>query len=558
MLLIRRMLCWWMVLLLPSWAQAQGATFTVWPVDPLTNVFRDASAGPDKQAVADVARGETATFQIVVKSTDPMTRVRCEIKPPASDGAVRRTISPARVRYVGYVPVDKGVPNPPHDQLRKPPGDFPDPLLEVPQIDVKANDAQPIWITIKIPLTANPGTYRGEAKVRATVGRSEKSQTVPLVLNVYNATVNQSRLLVTNWFQMSNGPKPFPKKDSPLYWELLRRYAIDMAEHRQNVARAAPLRLVEYSGPDNRLRFDFSEFDQWVQTFLTAGVNARIEGQQFGWRKGDWNGPFVVSTYSVKSGKLEERKVDPTSAEAQQFYAQFLPALCGHLRQRNWLRMYVQHLADEPVDANAESYNAIAALVKKYAPELRTLDASYTTKIAGAVNIWVPHINVFQQNNSFFQDRKKAGDEVWFYTCVAAQGEYANRYIELPLAKTRLLHWVNFKYGASGYLHWAYNYWTEDPFTKTTQLRDGGLFLPAGEAWIVYPGKDGVIDSIRFEAMRDGIADYELFAQLAEKDPTAAQELVARQVLDFNRYDCDLTKFRETRRELLKRLATGG
>jgi hypothetical protein len=546
------------VLSFAPFSAAQSSELNVWPVDPLVNVFRDAAPGADKEAVADVARGETATFQLVARSAQPMTRLRCEIKPPASDGAIRRTISPARVRFVGYVPVDKGLPNPPHDQLRKPPGDFPDPLLELPQIDVKANDAQPIWITIKIPLNAEPGTYRGEARVRATFGRSDKSQTIPLVVNVYNATVDKSRLLVTNWFQMSNGPKPFPKTNSPLYWELLRRYAIDMAEHRQNVARVAPLRLVEYSGPDNRLRFDFADFDKWVQTFLAAGVNARIEGQQFGWRKGDWNGPFVVSTYSVASGKLKETKVDPSSQEAQQFYSQFLPALCNHLRERNWLRIYVQHLADEPVDANADSYKSIAALVKKYAPELRTLDASYTTKIAGAVNIWVPHLNVFQQSYSFFQDRKKAGDEVWFYTCVAAQGEYANRFIEVPLIKTRLLHWINFKYGATGYLHWAYNFWDDDPFNHPTQTRDGGLFLPAGEAWIVYPGPDGVIDSIRFEAMRDGIADYELFAQLAEKDPKAAQELVTRHVLDFNKYDCDPGKFRETRRELLKRLATGG
>ncbi len=541
-------------LLVPVLSSARADNFNLWPVDPLVNVFRDAAVGTDKQAVADVARGETATFQIVARSSEPI-HLRCDVRPLASDGPVRRTIGLANVRFVGYVPVDKGCPNPAKDQLRKPPGDFPDPLLEQPEIDVKPNDAQPIWITVKVSINAKPGVYRGEAKVLAVVGRSQQSQVVPLVLNVYDAVVEKSRLLVTNWFQMSNGPKPFPKTNSPLYWELLRRYAIDMAEHRQNVARVAPLRLVEYSGPDDRLRFDFSNFDRWVQTFLAAGVNARIEGQQFGWRKGDWNGPFVVSTYGVKSGKLEETKVDPASAPAQQFYSQFLPALCNHLRERNWLRIYMQHLADEPVDANADSYKAIAALVKKFAPELRTIDAGYTTKIAGAINIWVPHLNVFQQNYSFFEDRKKVGDEVWFYTCVAAQGEYANRYIELPLIKTRLLHWINFKYGAIGYLHWAYNYWDDDPFNHPTESREGGLFLPAGEAWIVYPGKDGVIDSIRFEAMRDGIADYELFAQLAEKDPKLAQDLVTRQVLDFDKYDTNVPKFRETRRELLKRLS---
>ncbi|MEO6434192.1 MAG: glycoside hydrolase domain-containing protein, partial [Tepidisphaeraceae bacterium] len=502
------------------------------------------------EAAADVARGEHATFQIVVRSTEPLTKLRCVVRTLSTDGASRRTIGGAVVRFVGYVPVDLPIPNPPSDQLRKPPADFPDPLLEQNEIDVKPNDAQPIWITIKVPLTAAAGSYRGEVKLLALIGRETVSATIPLVLNVYEATIDKSRLLVTNWFQMSRGIEPFPKKETPDYWELLRRYARDMAEHRQNVSRAAPLLLTDYSGPNNRLRFNFDRFDRWVTIFLSAGIDARIEGQQFGFRKGEWDSPFVVSIYMMTDNKPVERRVDATSTEAIAFYSQFLPALRDHLRRRGWLAKYLQHLADEPIDANAASYRQIGDLVRKFAPEMKTLDAAYTTQLTGAVNIWVPHLDKFQQSYAFFQERKKAGDEVWFYTCVAAQGEYANRFIEQPLLKTRLLHWINFRYGATGYLHWGYNYWTKDPFTDTVDERPG-LLLPAGESWIVYPGKDGVIDSIRFEAMRDGIADYEVFAQLAQRNPQAADRLVARHVLDFNKYNCDVDAFRKTRREML-------
>jgi hypothetical protein len=353
---------------------------------------------------------------------------------------------------------------------------------------------------------------------------------------------------------MYRGIKPFPKKETPDYWELLRRYARDMAEHRQNVARAAPLQLVDYAGSGARMRFDFRRFDQWVKIFIDEGF-AMIEGQQLGWRKGDWNGPFVVSTYVVKDGKTVEERVDPTSPQADQFYSQFLPALQQHLRQRGWADRYVQHVADEPNDANAESYRAMAALVRKYAPGMRTLDAGYTTKLEGAVDIWVPHIDTLHKNIAYYQARKTKGEEVWFYTCVAAQGEYANRFMEQPLLKTRLLHWINYRYGVTGYLHWGYNYWTADPFADPVDVREGNFVLPAGESWIVYPGKDGVIDSIRFEAMRDGIADYELFSQLADQDPAAAQALASKHVMDFDKYNCDVATFRATRRELLERLA---
>ncbi len=87
---------------------------------------------------------------------------------------------------------------------------------------------------------------------------------------------------------------------------------------------------------------------------------------------------------------------------------------------------------------------------------------------------------------------------------------------------------------------------------------DGGAqYLPAGDAWIVYPGKDGPLDSIRFETMRDGIVDHELLSQLAERDKAAAQKLAETFVLKFDQYNTDVTAFRAARRELLERLSKG-
>jgi hypothetical protein len=216
----------------------------------------------------------------------------------------------------------------------------------------------------------------------------------------------------------------------------------------------------------------------------------------------------------------------------------------------------MQHLADEPTPGNAASYRAIAALVRKYAPDLRIIEACHTKDLTGAIDIWVPQLNFLHHDYAHYRERQQAGDEVWFYTCVFPQGEYANRFIEQPLMKTRLLHWINYRYGITGYLHWGYNQWTaEDPFTKTTPPHGGPPYLPAGDAWIVYPGKEGPLDSIRFEAMRDGIVDYELLSLLAEKDRDLAMQLASRHVLDFDRYDCDVKTFRETRRTLLERLS---
>jgi len=184
------------------------------------------------------------------------------------------------------------------------------------------------------------------------------------------------------------------------------------------------------------------------------------------------------------------------------------------------------------------------------------VEACHEKDLVGAMDVWVPQLNYLKDDFAHYQARQKAGEEVWFYTCVFPQGEYANRFIEQPLVKTRLLHWINFRYGITGYLHWGYNHWTkDDPVTHTTRPHGGPPYLPAGDPWIVYPGKNGPLDSLRHEAMRDGVADYELLAQLAEKDPAAAREIAARLVKDFDSYDTGIPAFRAARRDLLRRLS---
>jgi len=527
----------------------------VWAVDPLEKVFRDAAPLAGAEAMAEVARGEHAVFQVVVRSGLDLSGVGAKLSQFALRADRKQALPRGTVRFVSYVPVDRPIQTPPKDQLRVPPADYPDPLLEVKTIDVAAGEAQPIWITVPIPLDADPGLYRSKVTVTANAGGQEVSASVALTIRVYRARVERSRLWVTNWFSMQwPHMKISPQPESPEYYDLLRRYARSMAAHRQNVAIISPIGLADFRvGADGELDIDFSRFDKWVTIFTEEGVIGRIEGGHLGGRVGDWESQFVVQIRRVKDGAVEVASVDPASPEADRFYARFLPTLVGHLREKGWLDIYMQHLADEPITQNIGTYRAMANLVRKHAPELRTVEACHTKDLVGAIDIWVPQLNYYHESYDHYRSRQGAGEEVWFYTCVFPQGEYANRFIEQPLIKTRLLHWINFRYGATGYLHWGYNFWSaEDPFRHTTRAHGGTFYLPAGDAWIVYPGEDGPLDSIRFEAMRDGIADYELLAQLAERDPDGAMRLASKHIPDFDRYDTDIRVFRETRRELLE------
>lgn len=534
-----------------------GASFKIWPVDPLEKVFRDARPQEPAPAEADAARGEHATYQIVVLASVPVTGLRAETPVlRRRDGA--ETLAAAAPRFAGFVPVDRPTQKPSKDQLRPPPADYPDPLLELPALDLTPGQAQPVWVTVPIRTNATPGVYEGTLRLTGRAQDADTTLEQPLRLHVYPAVAGPARLWVTEWFSPhARHMRIAPGRESPEWDALLRRYARNMAEHRHNVALISPLALARFRvGPGNTLRFDFDRFDRWVRIFQEEGVIGRIEGGHIGGRAGGWESEFVVTVHSVEEGKIVQSRADPRSPEADAFYARFFPALVAHLRDRGWLGIYMQHLADEPTAGNIDSYRAMASLARKYAPELRVIEACHTKDLTGSIDIWVPQLNYLHQDLAHYRARQEAGDEVWFYTCVFPQGEYANRFLEQPLIKTRLLHWINFRYGITGYLHWGYNQWTADsPFTHTTRPHGGPPYLPAGDPWIVYPGEDGPLDSIRFEAMRDGIGDFALLDALAEKDAAGAQELAGKLVLDFDRYNTDLRTFRAVRRELLSRLS---
>ena len=535
-------------------AAATQPALQLWPVDALVKVFPEARPERARPIQVEAASGEHASLQVVFRSEASIQGLHAqvsELKRTMAAGA----LVPRPVRFVGYVPVDRPTQKPSKDQLRKPPADYPDPLLESDALDVPAGKAQAVWVSVPVPTNAPPGIYHGTLTLSGTVGGKPVRARQRLTVKVYPAVVGPSRLWVTDWFAM-HWPhlqiSPAPESDE--YYGLLRRYARNLAEHRHNVALISPLRLARYSvGPDGRLAIDFSRFDRWVQIFKDEGVIGRIEGGHIGGRKGGWESEFIVTVKQVKDGKVMSSNADPASPEADAFFAQFFPALVAHLQEKGWRECYLQHLADEPIATNIASYRAMAALARKYAPQLRIIEACHTKDLVGAIDVWVPQLNFLHQDFAHYQQRQHAGDKVWFYTCVFPQGEYANRFIEQPLIKTRLLHWINFRYGVTGYLHWGYNHWTqESPFTHTTRAHGGPSYLPAGDPWIVYPGRDGPLDSIRFEAMRDGIADYELLCLLAEKNPDAARRLAERHVLDFDRYEIDVGHFRATRRELLE------
>lgn len=524
---------------------------TIWPVDSLVKIFRDDEPGPGGPVTIEAARNEYENGQFGLRcSEDAEVTLSCSPLQHESRSARLQ----CRPRFVGYVWVRENVRNTPAEEIVHPaPGEFPDYLIDDPAIKLEADRTQPVWLTVYVPESSAVGTYRGRVGISAAGDEAE----VEVDLVVHPATVPAERsLLVTNWINPSNIASFAKVEDwSDEHWKLLKAHATSMANHRQNVI-LTPLNLIQVRRHGAKLSFDFERFDRWVGTFQDRGVDGLIEGGHLGGRSGNWESGFNLRGWSVLEGPglATIPPVPVESDECKDFLSQLLPALQQHLTEKGWLDRYVQHLADEPVEANAESYRHLAQLVGRYAPGIRRIDANMTPTLKGCLEIWVPVLDQFDRNMDFYKARMEAGEEVWFYTCLGPTGHYPNRFIDFTLLKVRLLHWINFRYGLAGYLHWGYNHWTEDPYRDTQPDWSHGAPLPAGDQCIVYPGESGPVESIRFDAMRDGIEDYELLRMLSRKDPDAADGICRGIVETPTDYARDPARFREARSNLLSAL----
>ena len=133
----------------------------------------------------------------------------------------------------------------------------------------------------------------------------------------------------------------------------------------------------------------------------------------------------------------------------------------------------------------------------------------------GLVDIPVPevsHIDEFIDN--------KVENMLAYYCCEPSDRFYSNRFLNMPLQRTRVLGIQLYLSGVKGFLHWGFNfynsglsYYSVNPYANTNA---GGAF-PPGDGFIVYPNEKGVNISLRSEMMAMCFEDYDLLYTLEEK-----------------------------------------
>jgi hypothetical protein len=219
---------------------------------------------------------------------------------------------------------------------------------------------------------------------------------------------------------------------------------------------------------------------------------------------------------------------------------------------------WLQHISDEPTARQGKCYKDIVAQVRSIYPQIKIMEATNDRdSIAGAVDIWCPLINDFQENESFFREREKHKEKVIVYTCLIPGGKWLNRLLDQEHLRQVYFGWGAAKYNTFGYLHWGLNQYHADPWTQsvvhhTSPAAGANNFLPAGDTHIIYPGEDGPLSSIRFEAHRIGIEDYELLSRLKEKNNKKAASIISELFRSYTDYSLSVPAYRKAKKKLLK------
>ena len=171
-----------------------------------------------------------------------------------------------------------------------------------------------------------------------------------------------------------------------------------------------------------------------------------------------------------------------------------------------------------------DNYRKAREMVRQLAPWMKIMDALSDISFAKEHLTDLP-IPMIREAVDFVNE----GITCWTYYCCAPTGKYLNRFLDTPLAKIRMNGWLLYRWNLEGFLHWGYNWWYDRD--KPRQLVDPFLNVGIcprmyGDNYMVYPGADGPIDSIRWEVFRQSMQDYALLQTLnIDKDSSLLSAL---------------------------------
>ncbi|MBQ9337669.1 MAG: DUF4091 domain-containing protein [Lentisphaeria bacterium] len=488
------------------------------------------SAGPEIEIRRGCTlRGERFSFQLAYRVTDAW-RGQLEVRAESPFG------NALRIRKAGLVPVEYTGIVFDDDIISREPGLYPDVLSDLDGEGAPALPSwQSLWFTVDVPADFPAGVHEIRIHLRAVWPH----QPVPdetdcgiktFRLEVLDAVLPEQKLKNTHWFHCDcladyYGVPVFSEE----HWRIIGNFMKNAAAHGINMiltpvftppldtavgSERPTVQLVKVKRTRGRkYTFDFSLLERWIALAQKCGIRY-FEISHLFTQWGARFTPKIVAEVNGKEKRIFGWDVEAGSPEYRRFLDAFLPELAAFLKKKKLQKRTYFHCSDEPYEAHLDQYKADKAIMTKHLSGFRIMDALSHVEYyrEGIVTTPVP-------SEAHLEEFLAAGmKERWTYYCCGPVTVYSNRFIHMPSSRNRIFGTLLYLYGIEGFLHWGFNFYYSghsrfpiDPY----RCNHAGYFFPAGDPFVVYPGKNGVPeDSIRHEVFYEGLQDQRALEKL--------------------------------------------
>lgn len=231
--------------------------------------------------------------------------------------------------------------------------------------------------------------------------------------------------------------------------------------------------------------YDYSALDAYVRLMLDNGVGPLIEC----FSMIPWDMTFTY--FDKRENRDLSVKCETSSPEYRAIWTPFLINLKKHMSENGWLENTVLAIDER----NKTDMENVIALVKDVAPEFKiALAGNYHSELDPELYAYTITLGD-EFPEGALENRRKQGRVSAFYTCCSSPEPniFSNSdpvdAVYLPLCCAAK--------GADGYLHWAFNNFTDSPNTDTRFF----MFAP-GDTYCIYPG---ALSSVRWEWFLKGV-----------------------------------------------------
>ena len=436
-----------------------------------------------------------------------------------------------RVRRVGYVPSEfPAYPVTDDNYVSKEPGLFPDPLydLEDGNLALSPMVYRALFVTVEPNGTVEPGTY--PITVRLTCG--EDTTCVTVEATVLAAQLPPQKLIHTEWFHADCLASYYGLPMlSEAHWARIEEHIAAAARMGINMlltpvftppldtaigGERPTIQLVGVRVDQGKMTLDFTQLGRWIELCKKHGI-LYLEIAHFFTQWGAKCAPKVMATVDGEYKRLFGWETPAQDPAFVAFLRQLITELYPFCADRGYDKDHLFfHISDEPRDYQLEAYQAARNSVADLIAGSPNVDAlsDFSFYQTGAVPTPIPasnHIGPFLEADL---------PQRWVYYCCSQHTHVSNRFIAMPGARTRIFGLQLYKFRIDGFLQWGFNFYYSqhsvypiDPFTCTDSL--GGF--PSGDAFMVYPGPNGVIESMRYEYLHDALQDLRALQLLEQK-----------------------------------------